>query len=322
MSCFCPLLPSNFLKFRCRLESCIGSDVHREFSGIYFPRWRGLLVDEVRIINAEPKFIPSLPFDVYLKPNDDYFYPADFTVGAKLSLGRTLSERDAGPKTFVVTFVDDTFLAICGPTHEWKRSSRLIDTLPKRVLDLLGDMRSAYVHYAGGNVELGIKEIGRCFRAVDESGERRIKKREFVLALDNVRLEVSQPVVDEIFELFDTKRCGTIAFDDIMEVIRGPMTERRKLIVVKAFRKADANGDGMATVHDLQVKFNAAAHPDVVQGRLSEAQVLQGFLGVWDAKSKNGIVSFAEFSDYYGGVSCAIDSDEVFEAVVASEWKL
>lgn len=45
-------------------------------------------------------------------------------------------------------------------------------------------------------------------------------------------------------------------------------------------------------------------------------------MGVWETHKKDGVVTRAEFEDYYKDLSAGIDSDEYFETMVRNAWKL
>ena len=45
------------------------------------------------------------------------------------------------------------------------------------------------------------------------------------------------------------------------------------------------------------------------------------FMSLWDTQVKDGIVSFDEFLDYYRDISCSVDSDEDFVAIIDASWK-
>jgi len=42
----------------------------------------------------------------------------------------------------------------------------------------------------------------------------------------------------------------------------------------------------------------------------------------WDCHEQDGIVTMAEFLDYYEGVSSSIDRDDYFELMMKRAWKL
>lgn len=311
------LVPSNFLKFRCRMESTQGNDVHRDFTGVYYPRWRGMYLDEVRAILGEVKTFSIFPFDIYLKPDNEFFMTSDFVVGAKLVFGRSQSLRDKGVKCFVITHVDDARLRTIthSVSHEFREQP-----LSRKVIESLVAIRDAFIHQVGGSLELGIKNIGRRFRVVDECGDRRMDKHEFRRAVHDVHVDLTASEVDDIFASFKETPDGTISFEDFLTVVRGPMSDARKRAIASAFRKIDFTGSGALTLHDLIVKYNTKKHPDVRSGHLTEAQVSLLFVTQWDTREPRGKVTFAEFSDYYSGISAAILDDDQFCFFVADAW--
>jgi len=43
---------------------------------------------------------------------------------------------------------------------------------------------------------------------------------------------------------------------------------------------------------------------------------------MWDTQNPDGIVTFEEFVTYYEDVSASIDSDDYFEVMFRSAWKI
>lgn len=317
----------NFLKFRCRIESQGGADAHRDFTGCYYPRFRNLYIDEVRLVLGEPRLFPAFPLDVYTKPEDgDYYYTADFFVGAILTLGHVSNARDKGVKKFAVTEVDCSRLrdetSAGGDVQFGATDSKRNKSISSKVAENLRKVRDGFIHMASDDAVLGIKDIGRRFRVVDDNGDRKISLPEFKKAVKEAKVDLSDADLRDIFNAFDRNADGTISFEELIEVIRGPMSEARKGVVRLAFRKLDHHGDGLITIQDVAAKYNAKGHAEVAAGRMTESQVLQSFIGVWDNRDRNGEISFAEFCDYYNGVSASIDDDRMFIAIVASAWKL
>jgi len=57
-------------------------------------------------------------------------------------------------------------------------------------------------------------------------------------------------------------------------------------------------------------------------GKKTKEQALRDFMTLWDTQDKDGIVTFAEFCDYYGDVSASIDDDNYFAEMMKAAWKL
>lgn len=85
-------------------------------------------------------------------------------------------------------------------------------------------------------------------------------------------------------------------------------------MVEKAFARLDRDGSGVVTIDDITGVFNAKKHPEVMEGRKTEAQVLTEFLATMEGMcgDKDGKVTFKEFKDYYTELSASIPTDTYF----------
>eukprot|EP00992_Anisonema_acinus_P015164 TRINITY_DN9637_c0_g1_i4.p1 TRINITY_DN9637_c0_g1~~TRINITY_DN9637_c0_g1_i4.p1 ORF type:complete len:551 (+),score=145.97 TRINITY_DN9637_c0_g1_i4:131-1783(+) len=76
---------------------------------------------------------------------------------------------------------------------------------------------------------------------------------------------------------------GRVRYEDLMRVLRGEMSEVRRQCIRAAFQKIDYNRNGALDKKDLQLFFNAAYHPKVQAGELTEAAALERLLVVKEA---------------------------------------
>lgn len=317
------------LKFRLAIDGQGPSDVHRVFTGAYYPRWRSFYIDEVREILKEFRTFPTHPFYPYEKEgssgeDDASFFPDDFQVGNKVWLALpTYNQRDDRPRRFVVTSVDRSKLDAGAPSSASMRAyARGTLHVPEDVIEDLLTVRDAFIAQAGGAAELGIKNVGRRFRVIDDDGNRSVAKDEFQKSLADVGLKLPPQRVDKIFSAFDLNADGHLQFEELVAVMRGPMNETRMSAVREMFKRLDLDGDGHIAMSEIRAKFNAANHPMVMDGTFTAESLLSGFLTTWDAnKQKRGLVSFAEFTDYYSGVSAFVDDDAMFVAILENSWK-
>ena len=316
------LLTGSHIKFRCRLASADGADTQRDFTGVYYPRWRALYLDEVRYIRHKVYQFPVYEFEVLTKADGDHYFATDFKEGEVLTFGSSQKGRDHVPRRFVITHVDKSN---CHTEHKgMSRGTRTHISLSNGAQMLLERLRDGFIQRSG-SVELGIKDAGRLFRHLDFSGERKLDPNEFRRACDVAGISQADYTprdVDDLFEAFDRDSDGFISYEEFMNVFRGPMSERRKSLVQKAFRLVDYDNDGVISVHDLRVKYNANMHPDVLSGALTEAEALKGFIMTWDTQQPNGQITFAEFSDFYNGISAVVEDDEEFERIIRRSWSV
>eukprot|EP00756_Hemistasia_phaeocysticola_P006926 Hpha_TRINITY_DN14054_c0_g1::TRINITY_DN14054_c0_g1_i1::g.44367::m.44367 len=309
------LKQAHVLKFRARLDSKAPLDLHREFTGGYFPRFRSLYVSEVKERAGRITLHTMMPEAVHKRElpggKEDFYYTKDFVAGAKIV-------ADDGT-VFVVTDVD--------------LSRLLYETEPEAPRPpkdygspILQKIREKIRGRAGAGEEDGrvtVRRLGKHFRIVDDSGDRKLDSAEFGKALREYGLDLSEGEVEAVQAEFDADDDGFISYDEFMEAVRGPMAEIRKLCVQQAFKKIDYNKDGVLTASDFKQFYNAKYHPKVLQGEMTEDEAIMKFASRFEgSKQKNGTITWDEFQDYYNGVSASIDDDEHFVFMMERAWNL
>ena len=131
------------------------------------------------------------------------------------------------------------------------------------------------------------------------------------------------------FVSFDRDNTGEIDYDEFLRTIRGEMNDFRKNLVNQAFNKLDINGNGEISFDEIQTKYNAKNHPEVLSGKKTEEQVLKEFMDTFQdtynylcGTETDNIITLEEFMEYYENVSMTIDNDEYFEIMLANGWNL
>ena len=174
----------------------------------------------------------------------------------------------------------------------------------------------------GVNGTLGLR---RFVRLADADGNGEVDAQEFGAAMESVGMGLTPREARVLFEYFDKDGSGAISFEEFQLAICGDLNDRRRLLVLKAFRKLDADGSGFVEPNDIMVAFNADKHPAVVSGLKTPAEVMQEFLATFDSGSADagdGLVTEEEFLDYYKGISMVIDEDDHFELLIRNAWQL
>ena len=117
--------------------------------------------------------------------------------------------------------------------------------------------------------------------------------------------------------------------DEFLMAIRGDLNDKRLGLVQKAFKMIDRDGSGYLDPNDIRNTYNASKHPDVLEGKKTEEQILVEFLETFEMhlnlrenKSSDGKVSMEEFVEYYKNISASIDNDDYFTLMMNNSWNL
>lgn len=164
---------------------------------------------------------------------------------------------------------------------------------------------------------------------MDDNHSMSLDKYEFNKAMQDYMLGFSEGEIGRLFTYFDYDKSGLVEYDEFLRVIRGPMNQTRKNIVVKAFAVLDKDGNGYVDINDIRGTYNAARHPDVQSGKKTEQQILGEFLETFETAhnmrnndAPDHIVTKEEFEEYYNNISSSIDRDDYFELMMNSAWNL
>jgi len=162
----------------------------------------------------------------------------------------------------------------------------------------------------------GLIGMGKQFRIMDDNNSRSLDMQEFTKAMKECMLGFSDQDIKTLYSAFDRNGDGSIDYDEFIRVLRGPMNNFRKRLVGQAFQKIDKDGNGYVDINDIRGTYNAKRHPDVIQGKKTEDEVLMEFLETFEAHhnivesaAPDHIVTKEEFEEYYNNVSASVDND-------------
>jgi len=175
----------------------------------------------------------------------------------------------------------------------------------------------------------GIIGLQRVFKIMDDDCSRTLSPYEFGKACKDFKMGIPEENFPMLFDSFDTNRDGTLNIDEFLMSIRGEINPARTAMVEQAFRKIDTDNSGFFGIEDIRDIYKANRHPDVLQGKRTEHQVLLEFLETFEAhhnlksnEQADGKVSVEEFIEYYRNISCGIDDDEYFALMINNSWNV
>ena len=177
----------------------------------------------------------------------------------------------------------------------------------------------------------GIMSIRREFMIADSDNSKRVNIEAFKKFCHDYRIGLDDNDINIIFAELDINKNGFIDYQEFLKGIIGEMNERRKRIIVQAYKSLGKGGiDLDIYLDDIREKYNANNHPDVISGKKTEEEVLAEFLDTFeyqfsllnDEKENEGKISFEEFLDYYNNISLGIKDDDYFEEMIKGVFNL
>lgn len=215
-------------------------------------------------------------------------------------------------------------------TKEFRQQQTMVESQPRSnqqvdVNKLVGIFRDR-IKARGAR---GIVGIQRLFKIMDDDGSKTLSEYEFGKACQNFKIGISDENIPILFNAFDHNRDGTLNIDEFLMAIRGELNQNRQALVEKAFHLIDKDGSGYLDPNDIKDAYSASKHPDVIEGKKTEEQVLVEFLETFEmhlnlreGRQSDGKVSLEEFVEYYKNISSSIDNDDYFTLMMNNSWNL
>ena len=150
---------------------------------------------------------------------------------------------------------------------------------------------------------------------------------ELSISIQQLHLGISSNDIYEFFNYLDTDKIGRISTNDILNIIKEPINEKRQLILNQAFKILDTEKKGEISITKLKNSFNAKDHPDILDKNKTEDEIYNQFCYTLDIFIRlNNITTYIinqrQFIDYYSGISPSIKNDDDFERIIKKVWNM
>ncbi|XP_048578968.1 calcyphosin-2 isoform X2 [Nematostella vectensis] len=327
------------VRFGARIVTKHGHDVHRELNGFFFSADNTLTIYEFRQFGTRSSALPFIQRGLYShilgsKKGRPYILQ-DIAVGNSLSfstanqssLPQSISAKPV--VTLRITDLDEEakerlLYDDCRNPAERRAVAEKLTQPPtaaeqaeqQLVQQVQGEVRRQLAQRASKT----LMGMGRHFRTLDKSGDGMLDKGELINALKTYHIQLSPQVLGGLWNLLDVNGDGALDYGEFVRGFIGEMNETRKAYVRKVFHKFDPSKTGLVELNNMKKFFSAKKHPKVLSGRLKEHEAQQMFLSSFENCEHRGEVTYAEFEDYYEGVSIGIASDEEFVAMMKNCW--
>ena len=177
----------------------------------------------------------------------------------------------------------------------------------------------------------GILGMRRCFMIYDDSNSRILTFDNFYKYVTNFLIPLTRNQAAALFKLYDRQNTGEISYDSLVNEILGKLGESRRSLVNNAFNKLDVARKGVVNMNIIRNGFNAKSHPDVINGKRTDQEVLAEFLDNFDyhfnllnqgRNPDDEEVTNQEFIDFYRYISAGIEDDNYFKKMITGVWGL
>ena len=148
---------------------------------------------------------------------------------------------------------------------------------------------------------------------------------ELMISIQQLKLNISSNDIYEFFNYLDEGKNGRVSTNNILNIIKGELNDRRKLYLNKVFKVLDTEKKEEISINKLKNVFDAKNHPDVTNNNKTEDEIYNQFCYTLDIYIRfNNILNYNinidQFFDYYSGVSPSIKDDEYFEQILEQVW--
>ena len=175
----------------------------------------------------------------------------------------------------------------------------------------------------------GIMSIRREFMIADNENNKTVNINAFKKFCHDYRIGLNDDEINTLFMELDSDKKGNINYQEFLKCIIEEMNERRKRIILQAFKSLDKKGKGAIELDDIREAYNAKMHPDVLSGKITEEEALAEFLDTFEYQFSllndekvDSKVNFEDFMDYYNNISFGIKDDEYFEEIIKNVYNL
>ncbi|KAK3792689.1 hypothetical protein RRG08_020758 [Elysia crispata] len=325
-------LLSRRVRFGARILTRNGHDAMKELTGFYFGYDRTITVYEFRKFGKSAKAMPFIYRGQYRHssgPKQGLPYSlSDIYAGANLKInteGQLALTDSLAEKDFIVlriTDVDDSereeLLASGDDTARPYEPSK-IDVENREFLCMMQAQVQDQISKRGIRTVTG---LGRFYRKLDSYNTGVLDQYDLEKGLKTFHIDLDPQHLEEVFDILDPDGMKLLDYVDFIRGIVGEMNEYRKALVRKAFLKLDSGKKGVIHISDISKFFNVNAKYKPLPGVSTSVSALQAFLEDVRESSKQEVISYTEFEEYYEGLSICLPSDEDFANVLRNTWSV
>ena len=150
----------------------------------------------------------------------------------------------------------------------------------------------------------------------------------FLSTIKTLQIDINPDDIVNFFSCLDYTQTGKVLTEEILRVILGEITEKRKISVISKFAEMDKNKTGYLPIEFLKKVYNAKFHPDCFLGKKPENEIMDEFMFTFEVfcflkgLGSDQEISFKDFVDYYTPISASIQNDNYFDDILLGTWNV
>ena len=143
-----------------------------------------------------------------------------------------------------------------------------------------------------------------------------------------LQLDINPDDIINFYACLDYTQSGKVSTDEILRVIVGEISERRKISIISKFGEMDKNKTGYLPILFLKKVYNAKYHPDCFLRKKPENEVIDEFMFTFEVfcylkgLANDQEISYKDFVEYYTPISASIESDNYFDDILLGSWNI
>ena len=161
----------------------------------------------------------------------------------------------------------------------------------------------------------------------EEPTSQKVSLEDLSVTIQELHLNISSSEIHDFYNYLDSEKTGRIPTDNILNIIKGSISDKRKAILNEIYSYIDTEKKGEISLNNLKNIYNVKNHPDVLNGIKTEQEIYNQFCYTIDVYIRvnrilTNSITNEQFIDYYSGISPSIKKDEDFQNILEKVWNI
>jgi len=176
----------------------------------------------------------------------------------------------------------------------------------------------------------GLMSLKRSLILSDDKNNKRVSLNKFKSICNDYRFDLSNEEINYIYLKYCfTCNKGFIEYEDLINDIIGKLNKKRIEIIKFTFENLlRYDTKTYVRLEDIKKKFNPKGHPDYINNKRDEDEILAEFLDYFQYhfqlfnETQQDLITYSQFLNFYKYISFDIENDDYFEKMMKGVWNL